>query len=89
LNSKYQEATIPWSMLFGSLLNTLDYPFSLNHPYYYEENWRKEYEYVLAFSADKIEDVTQRYMLQWEDTQQRNLITKKNVIDFPKVYSEI
>jgi hypothetical protein len=51
-------------MLFGALLNTLDYPFSLNHPYYYEENWRKEYEYVLAFSADKIEDVTQRYMLQ-------------------------
>jgi hypothetical protein len=44
---------------------------------------------VLAFSADKIEDVTQRYMLQWEDTQQRKLITKKNVIDFPKVYSEI
>jgi hypothetical protein len=25
--------------------STLDYPISLNHPYYYEENWGKEYEY--------------------------------------------
>ena len=46
--------------------STLDYPISLNHPHYYEENWEKEYEYVLAFSADKVEDVTQRYTLQWE-----------------------
>jgi len=30
---------------------------------YYEENWGKEYGYVLAFSADEIEDVTQRYTL--------------------------
>src|SRR5919108_2994987 len=43
--------------------STLDYPISLNHPYYYEENWRKEYEYVLAFSADRVEDATQRYTL--------------------------
>jgi peptide-N4-(N-acetyl-beta-glucosaminyl)asparagine amidase len=69
--------------------STLDYPISLNHPYYYEENWRKEYEYVLAFSADKIEDVTQRYTLQWEAIEQRRLKTKKNTIDFPKVYSGI
>lgn len=44
--------------------STLDYPISLK--YFYEENWRKEYEYVLAFSADKIDDVSQRYTLQWE-----------------------
>jgi peptide-N4-(N-acetyl-beta-glucosaminyl)asparagine amidase len=41
--------------------STLDYPISLNHPHYYEENWSKDYQYVLAFTADKLEDVTQRY----------------------------
>jgi peptide-N4-(N-acetyl-beta-glucosaminyl)asparagine amidase len=68
--------------------STLDYPISLNHPYYYEVNWAKEYEYVLAFSADKVEDVTQRYTLKWEAIQQRRL-KKRNAIDFPKVYSSI
>jgi peptide-N4-(N-acetyl-beta-glucosaminyl)asparagine amidase len=69
--------------------STLDYPISLNHTYYYEENWRKEYEYVLAFSTDKIEDVTQRYTLQWEAIEQRRLKNKKNAMDFPKFYSGI
>ena len=68
--------------------STLDYPVSLNHPYHYEENWAKEYEYVLAFTADKIEDVTQTYTLKWESIQQRRL-KKKKAIDFPKVYSSI
>lgn len=48
----------------------------LNHPYYYEQNRGKEYEYVLAFTADKVEDVTQRYTLKWETMQQRRLTTK-------------
>jgi len=48
----------------------------LNHPYYYEQNWGKEYEYVLAFTADKVEDVTQRNTLKWETIQQRRLTTK-------------
>ncbi len=68
--------------------STLDYPISLNHPYYYEVNWAKEYEYVLAFTADRIEDVTQTYTLKWEAIQQRRL-KKKKTIDFPKVYSSI
>ena len=68
--------------------STLDYPLSLNHPYHYEENWAKDYEYVLAFTADKVEDVTQRYTLKWEAIQQRRLKRKK-AIDFPKVYSSI
>jgi hypothetical protein len=67
--------------------STLDYPISLNHPYYYEENWGKEYEYVLAFSADNVEDVTQRYTLQWNTVQRRRNANKKSVIDFTKVYS--
>jgi hypothetical protein len=58
--------------------STLDYPISLNHPHYYEENWGKEYEYVLAFTADKVEDVTQTYTLQWETIQQRRLENKNN-----------
>jgi hypothetical protein len=68
--------------------STLDYPISLNHPYHYEENWAKEYEYVLAFTADKVEDVTQTYTLKWESIQQRRL-KKKKAKDFPKVYSSI
>ena len=68
--------------------STLDYPISLNHPYHYEENWAKGYGYVLAFIADKVEDVTQTYTLKWESIQQRRL-KKKKAIDFPKVYSSI
>jgi len=68
--------------------STLDYPISLNHPCYYEVNWAKEYEYVLAFSADKVEDVTQRYTQKWEAIHQRRS-KKKKPIDFSKVYSSI
>ncbi len=64
--------------------STLDYPISLNHPYHYEENWAKEYEYVLAFTPDKIEDVTQTYTLKWEAIQQRRL-EKKKATNFPRL----
>jgi peptide-N4-(N-acetyl-beta-glucosaminyl)asparagine amidase len=56
--------------------STLDYPISLNHPHYYEENWRKEYRYVLAFTADNIEDVTKTYTQKWETVRQRRLKNK-------------
>lgn len=69
--------------------STLDYPISLNHPHYYEENWRKEYQYVLAFTADKVEDVTKTYTQKWETIQQRRLENKNSEIDFPKLYSRI
>lgn len=52
--------------------STLAYPISLNHPYYYEQNWGKKYQYVLAFSRDGgIEDVTQRYTKDWDAVIQR------------------
>ena len=52
--------------------STLAYPMSLNHPHYYEQNWGKKYEYVLAFSRDGgVEDVTQRYTQQWDAVTQR------------------
>jgi hypothetical protein len=74
--------------------STLTYPISLNHPYYYEENWGKKYEYVLAFSADKVEDVTQRYTQHWETIQQRRQKknhNKKNarITNLAKFYSDI
>jgi peptide-N4-(N-acetyl-beta-glucosaminyl)asparagine amidase len=47
--------------------STLAYPISLNHPYYYEQNWEKKYEYILAFSGGGIvEDVTQKYTNDWD-----------------------
>jgi hypothetical protein len=63
--------------------STLNYPISLNHPYYYEVNWAKEYEYVLAFTADEVKDVTQTYTQKWEDIQQRRL-KKKRAMDFQR-----
>jgi peptide-N4-(N-acetyl-beta-glucosaminyl)asparagine amidase len=56
--------------------STLAYPISVNHPYYYEQNWGKKYEYVLAFSpGGRVEDVTQRYTQDWYAVIQRR---KKN-----------
>jgi peptide-N4-(N-acetyl-beta-glucosaminyl)asparagine amidase len=90
LDHCWNEAMLPGEGgLWVHVDSTLDYPISLNHPYYYEENWRKEYEYVLAFTADKVEDVTQRYTLKWETIQQRRLKNKNTATDFPKVYSRI
>ena len=82
LDHCWNEAMLPSSSqedrLWVHVDFTLDYPISLNHPHYYEENWGKEYEYVLAFTADKVEDVTQTYTLQWETIQQRRLENKNN-----------
>jgi peptide-N4-(N-acetyl-beta-glucosaminyl)asparagine amidase len=69
--------------------STLDYPISLNHPHYYEQNWGKEYEYVFAFTANKVEDVTQIYTLKWKSVQQQRLKNKNNAMDLPKIYSGI
>ena len=51
--------------------STLDYPISFDHPYYYEQNWGKNYEYVIAFSANSVEDVTTRYTQHWPIVQKR------------------
>ena len=60
--------------------STLTYPISLNHPLYYEENWGKKYQYVLAFSADKVEDVTKRYTQRWETIEQRRHENNNNSV---------
>ena len=51
--------------------STLEYPVSFNHPYYYEQNWGKKYEYVLAFSTNGLEDVTRNYTQHWQLIQKR------------------
>ncbi|MGN6628307.1 MAG: transglutaminase-like domain-containing protein [Candidatus Nitrosocosmicus sp.] len=69
--------------------STLDYPISLNHSKYYEQNWNKEYQYVLAFTADEVEDVTKTYTIKWETILKRRLKGKNNSIDFSKLYTTI
>jgi peptide-N4-(N-acetyl-beta-glucosaminyl)asparagine amidase len=51
--------------------STLSFPISLDHPHYYEQNWGKKYLHVLAFDANKVEDVTRRYTEQWDKVTQR------------------
>lgn len=41
--------------------STFQYPHSFDNPHYYERNWNKQYVYVLAFSQEGVEDVTERY----------------------------
>jgi len=66
--------------------STLDYPISFNNPHYYEQNWGKKYEYVLAFSASGLEDVTRGYTEQWHLVQKRR--GKKDRAElFKKIYS--
>jgi hypothetical protein len=64
--------------------STLAYPISVNHPYYYEQNWGKKYEYVLAFSnVGRVEDVTQRYTQDFDTVKQRR---KKNKSSMKKLF---
>lgn len=65
--------------------STLDYPISFDHPYYYEQNWGKKYEYVLAFSTNSLEDVTTRYTQQWHIVQKRRG-KKDRVEEFKEIY---
>ncbi len=51
--------------------STFQYPHSFDNPHYYERNWKKQYVYVIAFSQDRIEDVTKRYTEQWNDVLSR------------------
>jgi hypothetical protein len=43
----------------------------------------------LAFTADKVEDVTKTYTQKLETIQQRRLKNKNLTLDFPKLYSRI
>jgi hypothetical protein len=75
--------------------STLDYPSSLDHPHFYEQNWKKNYLYVLAFTSDKLEDVTQKYSEHWNDilTRRQSLIGSfvhpTSIIDLENLYNGI
>ena len=66
--------------------STLEYPISINNPHYYEKNWDKKYQYVLAFSNADITDVTKNYSFNWKTIlEQRNKRKNSNmskIIDF-------
>ncbi|MDE1765686.1 MAG: transglutaminase domain-containing protein [Thaumarchaeota archaeon] len=51
--------------------STFQYPHSFDNPHYYERNWKKQYVYVIAFSQDRIEDVTNRYTEQCDEVLSR------------------
>ena len=62
--------------------STFQYPHSFDNAHYYEKNWKKQYVYVIAFSQDKIEDVTDRYTEQWDAVlSRRNSLGKFGNID--------
>jgi peptide-N4-(N-acetyl-beta-glucosaminyl)asparagine amidase len=70
--------------------STLDYPISFNNPYYYEKNWGKKYNFVLAFSDTTVEDVTFSYSQEWNNIQQQRRFKQKfNMDNFKRIYFEI
>lgn len=81
------------SMMDGKWVHidsTLEYPISFNHQYLYEQNWGKKYEYILAFSATSVEDITPSYTKKWNTEVQFR--RKKNNTDnkisiFARLYS--
>jgi len=53
--------------------STLQYPISMDSPHYYEKNWNKKYQFVLAFLDKEITDVTKDYSNDWKIMhEQRN-----------------
>jgi transglutaminase/protease-like cytokinesis protein 3 len=71
--------------------STLDYPISFDHPYYYEQNWGKNYRYVLAFSSNSLDGVTKIYTQQWDIVQQRRKNSPKSLSleEYAAVYSKM
>jgi peptide-N4-(N-acetyl-beta-glucosaminyl)asparagine amidase len=58
--------------------STFEYPYSFDNPHYYELNWKKQYIYVIAFTQDSIEDVTDRYTEQLDAVLSRRKILGKS-----------
>ena len=60
-------------MHIDSTLNAWNWP----DPFYYEDQWKKQLTYILAFMPNKIEDVTQNYTRKWEEVKTRRKIDKE------------
>ena len=69
--------------------STLEYPICYDHPYYYEQNWGKKYEYILGFSASTLDDVTRSYTEHWDTVQKRRGKMKDKLQDYKMIYSEV
>ncbi len=70
--------------------STLEYPISINNPHYYEKNWNKKYQYVLAFSNTEITDVTKNYSFDWKTIlEQRNKRKNRNMSRIIDCYEKI
>jgi hypothetical protein len=69
--------------------STLDYPICYDHPYYYEQNWGKKYEYVLGFSTNNLEDVTRYYTEHLDSVLKRRGKRKNKLEEFRKIYLEV
>jgi peptide-N4-(N-acetyl-beta-glucosaminyl)asparagine amidase len=70
--------------------STLEYPISLDHPEYYEKNWKKKYSFILAFSDTNVDDVTKYYSQNLDIVYKRRSKHKtNNTSNFKRVYSEI
>ncbi len=70
--------------------STLEYPISINNPYYYEKSWNKKYQYVLAFLGTEITDVTKNYSFNWETIlKQRKKRKNSNMFRIIDYYEKI
>jgi len=60
----------------------------MDSPHYYEKNWNKKYQYVLAFSDKEITDVTKDYSFNWktilEQRKKRKGSDMSRIIDYYK-----
>ena len=46
-----------------------------DYPVLYESNWSKtSISYIIAFSKEEIRDVTERYVLNWQDTLEKRVL---------------
>jgi len=70
--------------------STLEYPISFNHPCYYEKNWDKQYLYVLAFSDNKVLDVTINYTTMWTAIiERRKKLKLSNISTIQDYYGKL
>ncbi len=76
--------------------STFQYPYSFDNPHYYERNWNKKYVYVIAFSPEGIEDVTDKYTEQLDGILSRRKslgqfgeINASSISDLQNFYAKV
>lgn len=76
--------------------STFQYPDSFDNPHYYERNWNKKYVYILAFSPERVEDVTEMYteklgevMSRRRGLRQFGNLNTASISDLQDFYSQV